>query len=72
MPGMVSVLLPSLIWLIALGLGAIVYQSAAGMDWHWGVSVPLALSPLAATFLFGVYGLFGSAIFVGAFYKASA
>lgn len=67
----VSVLSASLIWVIALVLGVIVYQSAAGMDWHWSVSIPLALLPLATTYFFGYHGLFGSAIFVGAFYKAS-
>jgi hypothetical protein len=61
----VSILLAALIWVIALALGFVVYQSAAGMDWHWSVSIPLALLPLATTFFFGVYGLFGAAIFTG-------
>jgi hypothetical protein len=58
--------------LIPLGLGVLAFRVSSGMGWHWVVGILLALIPLGATLLFGIVGLLGSALFVGALYKASA
>ena len=57
---------------IALVLGFMLYRLAAANEWHWAVGVALALFPLGATLVFGIYGLLVSAVFVGGVYKASA
>lgn len=58
--------------LIALGLGFLAFRLAHGMDWHWSVGLTLALIPIALTFFMGIFGLLGSAVFVGGLYKAAA
>ena len=58
--------------IIPLSLGVLAFRVSSGMGWHWVVGLLLALIPLGATLLFGIIGLLGSALFVGALYKASA
>jgi hypothetical protein len=58
--------------LIPLALGVMVFRLSSSMGWHWFVGLLLALIPLGATLLMGIIGLLGSALFVGALYKASA
>jgi hypothetical protein len=58
--------------LIPLGLGVLAFRVSSGLGWHWVVGTLLALIPLGATLLLGIIGLLGSALFVGALYKASA
>jgi hypothetical protein len=53
-------------------LGILVFSVTRSMDWHWSLCVILAAIPVVASFLFGVYGLLGSAMYVGGLYKASA
>ena len=58
---------------LALGLGFITFRLVSrDFEWHWGVALFLAAVPIAMSFLFGMYGLLGSALFVGALYKAGA
>ncbi len=59
------------ILLVAVGLGVLVFRLAWSQGWHWGLGLLLALLPVAVTFFFGILGLLGSALFVGALYKAS-
>ncbi len=58
--------------LIVLILSVLVFRVTTGMGWNWGLALCLALIPIGATLLFGIIGLLGSALFVGALYKASA
>jgi hypothetical protein len=58
--------------ILPLSLGVLAFRVSAGMGWHWVVGLLLALIPLGATLLLGIIGLLGSALFVGALYKASA
>jgi hypothetical protein len=59
--------------LFAVGLAVLVFRlSVGGFGWHWAVGLLLAAIPVAATFFFGLIGLLGAALFVGALYKASA
>ncbi|HSQ55755.1 MAG TPA: hypothetical protein VLM40_08410 [Gemmata sp.] len=57
---------------VALLLGFFAYHLSYHMEWHWGVGGFLALVPLAATFFLGIFGLLGSAVFVGSLYRASS
>jgi hypothetical protein len=57
---------------LSVGLAVMVFRLAiGGFGWHWSVGVLLASVPVVATFFFGIVGLLGSALFVGALYKAS-
>jgi hypothetical protein len=57
---------------LSVGLAIMVFRLAiGGFGWHWAVGVLLASVPVVATFFFGIVGLLGSALFVGALYKAS-
>ena len=54
---------------IPLVLGILAFRVTSGMGWHWTPCLLLALIPLGATLLFGIIGLLGSALFVGALTK---
>ena len=57
---------------LSVGLAVMVFRLAiGGFGWHWAVGVLLGSVPVVATFFFGIVGLLGSALFVGALYKAS-
>ena len=58
--------------IIALVLGALAFRLSSTMGWHWALGLFLALLPFAASLLLGIIGLLGSAVFVGALYRASA
>ncbi len=58
---------------VAVGLAMLTFRLAVGgFGWHWAVGLLLAVVPVAVTFFFGLIGLLGAALFVGALYKASA
>jgi hypothetical protein len=54
-----------------LGLGILTFRLSLSMGWHWGLAIVLGLIPVVATFFFGLIGLLGAALFVGALYKAT-
>ena len=56
---------------VALFLGVLVFRLSMGMSWPWGLALLLALIPPVATFFLGIIGLLGSALYVGAMYKAA-
>jgi hypothetical protein len=58
--------------LVSLVLSGIALRLAVSSEWGWGVGVFLALIPPGLTFLLGLYGLLGGALFLGALFKASA
>lgn len=62
----------ALCMVIGLVFSVVVYNLAVGMDWHWGFAVFLALVPIGAAVFMGIFGVIGSALFVGAMFKASA
>ena len=58
---------------LALGLGFITFRLALrDFEWPWAVALFLAAVPIALSLFFGLYGLLGSALFVGGLYKAAA
>jgi len=60
------------VMLIALVLAVLVFKLSSDMDWHWGVGIFLAAIPLAASYFLGIFGVIGSAMFVGAMFKAAS
>jgi hypothetical protein len=57
---------------IAVVLSVLSFKVLLDFGMHWGVCLVLATVPVVATYFFGIIGLIGSALLVGALYKASA
>jgi hypothetical protein len=58
--------------LIGFFLDVAAFRLLIHLGLHWAVSLALAALPPVATFFFGLFGLLGSALFVGALYKAAS
>ncbi|MCI0379908.1 MAG: hypothetical protein L0215_20185 [Gemmataceae bacterium] len=58
-----------MILLIGIGLGLSVFWLCLEFGWHWGVALFLGCLPIAASYFFGIFGVLGSAFFLGALYK---
>jgi hypothetical protein len=52
-------------------LGFLAFRVCRSMEWHWSIAVVAGLIPLAGSLFCGLYGLMGSALFVGGLYKAT-
>ncbi len=61
--------MPELFLAISLILCVLMYFAVGRWDFPWFVKLLLAGIPLAATFFFGLFGLVGSGILVGAVFK---
>lgn len=64
--------MPDLYVAISLILCVLMYFAVARWDFPWFVRLILAAIPLVLAYIFGLFGLVGSGILVGAVYKTGS